>query len=221
MKLYSGIVLLVLSISLALAQNHTICYNYFLQKDGCVYSSGNEETRCTAPPKACQDPVTPVKCPTESQDDQSQFAKRSETHTTLVRRYDNTQKVFPIAGGNGICGHYDTNNDHGACLWSGSSLSGADPMTAGWLNLAQKSNCGKRLYVQRRGRPETVIYVPIVDGCNFRSVDPTFGCFQIALTNITFNALNPTDQEIAKQAIDDLSWDFDNLEGCSENQAPI
>lgn len=37
-------------------------------------------------------------------------------------------------------------------------------------------------YIQRQGRPETVQYANVVDGCTFLTRDPAVGCFQIWMT---------------------------------------
>ncbi|MBW0546303.1 hypothetical protein O181_086018 [Austropuccinia psidii MF-1] len=157
--------------------------------------------------------------PSRNDYSQNQFSKRARY--ALARRYDNTEKAFTIGGGSGICRSYDTNNDEGACLWSGPSSNGGDPNTAGWLNGALRGNCNKRLYLQRRDCPDSVIPVRVIDGCSFNTNDLAVGCFQIALTNKTFYKLNPTPQEIANNGVMQVSWDFDNLNGCSPEEGPI
>lgn len=188
---------------------HTECYNYFMQKDGCVWSAADDRTRCNA---------TTGKPP-------FQGVERFQHHSqrTLQRRYtsENTNTSFAMRDGPGICGNYSTNQP-GACLWVGSEqVYGNDTATAGWLNGAKTSNCGKQLYVQRKGRPDKPFYVPVLDGCSFYSKNVTVGCFQIALSNKTFYDLEPTAQEIQQGFLGDLIWDFNNEYGTKGKNAPV
>ncbi|MBW0533189.1 hypothetical protein O181_072904 [Austropuccinia psidii MF-1] len=195
----------------------TICYNYFLEKDGCVSSSPRNSERCP------EGKFTPGGGLFNKQLNQTGPVNRKRgIYQTFSRRYDtySFQKAFPIAGGSGICGDYDGNAQEGVCLWSGPSNSGADPATAGWLNGAARGNCGKRLYVQRQGVANPV-FLNVVDGCSFDTVDPSMGCYQIAFTNKTFWALNPTIDEVAAQGFFNITWNFDNEKGTDFASGPF
>ncbi|EGG06040.1 uncharacterized protein MELLADRAFT_124586 [Melampsora larici-populina 98AG31] len=199
-----------------MATVHTECFNYFLKKDGCVWSAADDRNRCNAtngkPPfkGVGQFEYNPKK------------AKRSSI--TLDRRYtsENTNTSFQISDGPGICGMYNSTTQPGACLWVGSEqLYGNDSSTAGWLNGAKTSNCGKQLYVQRKGRPDKPFYVPVVDGCRFYTTNVTVGCFQIGLTKKTFHDLEPTAEEIERGYLGDLIWDFNNEHGVKSSNSPV
>ncbi|EGG08518.1 uncharacterized protein MELLADRAFT_52166 [Melampsora larici-populina 98AG31] len=196
------------------ATEHTLCFNYFMQKDGCVFSTADPRTRCDIhghPPKKG---VCELKPPA------GQTHQRREEHT-LDRRYDTPEgaQSFFVAGGNGICGFYDTNNP-GACLWTGAEDAAGNPL-GGWLNDTKTSNCGKFLYIMREKRPETVIYVPVVDGCDFGVKTPDNGCFHIGVTRATFFALQPTEEEKNQGYLTGLTWDFDNLSGQHTRNGPV
>jgi len=215
----SVVLLVSAALPAALATVHTECYNYFLKKDGCVFSAADARNRCNAstgkPPfhsvgKFERGPQHPV-----------QLTKRSKL--SLERRYtsENTNTSFAIDSGPGACGNYST-QEPGACLWVGSdAVSGADPATAGWLNGAKTSNCRKQLYIQRKGQPDFTVYVPVVDACRFYTRNVTIGCFQIAVTNKTFYDLNPTPQEIEQGHLGDLIWDYNNLFGKENEWGPV
>ncbi|KAI7954456.1 hypothetical protein MJO28_004856 [Puccinia striiformis f. sp. tritici] len=171
-----------------MATNHTMCYNYFMEKDGCVFSATASDQRCLAPLKEQNTPVQtfaymPVRSPTASRSESS----RSE------RRHDTITPSLAIAGGKGICGHYNSTSEPGVCLWTG-----VEPVTlesAGWLNRAKRSNCGKIVRVHRKGKPDTAKSVRVLDGCDFgtKSIDP--GCYDIALSVKLFEQFNPTEDE--------------------------
>ncbi|CAH7688610.1 hypothetical protein PPACK8108_LOCUS23589 [Phakopsora pachyrhizi] len=199
--------LCVLFIHKSCATVHTQCYNYFLQKDGCVFSAADDRNRCSADPK----PSTAVGVVQESN-------KNVKRHT-LARRYDTTLPS-PSIQGEGICGHYDTATAEGASLWVGPNPGSTRPEEAGWLNRGKTSNCNKRLYVINPRTGKTV-YIKVIDGHDFQTTQPDVGCFQIALTQKTFLELDPTDEEKAKGAIGSLTWDFDNLHGISPQQGPV
>ncbi|OAV94548.1 hypothetical protein PTTG_09007 [Puccinia triticina 1-1 BBBD Race 1] len=207
---------LALSVPAVMATTHTMCYNYFLKKDGCVFSAAASDQRCPAPPKEHTSPVQAFDMPS-----QSNLAKRSENRR-LERRYDTTRPSFAVAGGEGICGFYNSTTDLGVCLWSGPEQNNPTVETAGWLNGLKTSNCGKRVYIQRKGQPETVQFVKVLDGCSFGTKELDPGCFDIALTIELFNRFKPTPQEQKDGLIyGGLTWDFDNLENTHTQQAPV
>ncbi|KNZ48891.1 hypothetical protein VP01_5343g3 [Puccinia sorghi] len=76
--------------------------------------------------------------------------------------------------------------------------------------MAQRtSNCGKKVYIQRKGDPSSVMSVPVLDGCGFNDVQPLPGCFDIAVTVSLFNAFKPTPQEQKDGLLyGGITWDF-------------
>ncbi|KAH9449074.1 hypothetical protein MJO29_009937 [Puccinia striiformis f. sp. tritici] len=215
MKASTTIIFLAPLLSAVHATNHTVCYNYFLQKDGCVFSAAAPDQRCPAPVKGSSSPVNAfVMNPGTAN------VKRSRVD--LERRYDTTRPSFAVAGGTGICGDYNSTAELGVCLWSGAEQKNPTVETAGWLNGAKTSNCGKRIYIQRKGQPDTVKFVKVLDGCSFGATSPDPGCFDIALTLKLFELFNPTEQEQNDGVLyGGITWDFDNLLGKSTQQAPV
>ncbi|KNZ61778.1 hypothetical protein VP01_1359g3 [Puccinia sorghi] len=221
-------------------KGHTGCYKYFMKKDGCVFSAKRPTDRCPAVVK--HDQTNPAQAfvlnPAAAN------VKRSEDG--LARRYDTTQPSFAVAGGNGICGFYNSTAEHGVCLWSGPEQTNPTRKTAGWLNeyallplnidsVGRKANlsspftygspnpvnCRKGIYVQRKGQPETVKYVPLLDGCSFNTISYEPGCFDIALTIKLFDDFNPSEQEKKDGLLyGGLTWDYDNVDGNHPQNAP-
>ncbi|OAV95297.1 hypothetical protein PTTG_03653 [Puccinia triticina 1-1 BBBD Race 1] len=226
---------------------HSQCYNYFLNKDHCVYSAKKKSERCPSSSKdECGRPI-PTDQPiifkahsshssqntlamnvspegitafaSQTTTDESSAELSTPPSKRLVRRYDSEDDSFTIAGGNGICGVYDENQP-GVCIWaSGNDVSGS--RSGGWLNSTYTKACGRQVYIMRKGKtnPEDVVYAPIVDGCSFNAEEPEPGCFRIAFTNATFNALNPTDAEAKSLVMKDLIWNFDNEQGTNPKNA--
>ncbi|EHS63013.1 hypothetical protein PGT21_018361 [Puccinia graminis f. sp. tritici] len=216
MKCTTTALFFALSLSAVTATLHTRCYDYFLAKDGCVFSAGEESQRCAAPKKR---PSQPVKA--FAMNPEVSKAKRSQI-PGLERRYDDTQPSFYVSGGNGTCGHYDTNTQLGVCLWNGAEQDNPTAETAGWLNGDQTANCGKQVYIQRKGHPETVQYVNVLDGCYFEAKTPEPGCFEIGITLALFNKLNPTSQEQQDGYIyDGISWDFNKPNNTATDWSPV
>ncbi|OAV94563.1 hypothetical protein PTTG_03780 [Puccinia triticina 1-1 BBBD Race 1] len=212
-----------LSVPAVMATTHTMCYNYFLQKDGCVFSAAALDQRCPAPAKQHSTPVKAFAMASNSRmakrSDVAVYKSASESHE-LERRYNTTRPSFAVAGGNGVCGYYDSKKEPGVCLWSG--VPPVTVQTAGWLNGAKTSNCGKRVYIQRKGQPSTVKFVRVLDGCDFGTTRPDPGCFDIAVTIALFNLFNPTyDEQRAGELIGGITWDWDNLDNTHTQQAPV
>eukprot|EP00918_Siedleckia_nematoides_P099639 GHVU01217876.1.p1 GENE.GHVU01217876.1~~GHVU01217876.1.p1 ORF type:complete len:206 (-),score=25.25 GHVU01217876.1:253-870(-) len=205
MKSFSIVSVLLASIAGIQATNHTTCYNYFMKKDKCVWSSNGHPC-----PKTTDKPCTKIRA-----------MKMPDSH--LGRRYDTTIPSKAVGGGNGICGPYDTRKVYGACLWSGSNwISGDDPLTAGWLNAGKTSNCGKQIYIQRKGDPLHPKYANVVDGCSFLTKDPAVGCFQIWMTIDLFMSFGPTQAEIDAWTIEDtFTWNFNNELGDKTKNGPV
>ncbi|KAA1133104.1 hypothetical protein PGTUg99_014497 [Puccinia graminis f. sp. tritici] len=216
MKSTAVAILFALSISAVSATLHTRCYDYFMKKDGCVHSAAAADQRCTAPKKEHPQPVTAF-----NMNPGVHMAKRSET-PDLERRYNTNQPSFYVAGGNGTCRVYDTNTDLGVCIWNGAEQNNPTAETAGWLNGDKKSNCGKQIYIQRKGRPETVQYVKVLDGCYFNAQTPDVGCFEIGVTLALFNKFNPTEKEKQDGKLyEGMTWDFNDLDGDKTANSPV
>ncbi|EFP91611.2 hypothetical protein PGTUg99_013900 [Puccinia graminis f. sp. tritici] len=214
MNRFSVFLCLALSIAAVKATEHSTCFNFFLKKDGCVNSSAANSTRCQAPPKDDPAPVQQFALV-------SQKAKRSEPHR-VDRRYNSQNPVFPIGSGTGNCGLYDSAKELGVCLWSGAEQTNPTVQTAGWVNSLKTSNCGKRIYIHRTGKPDTVQYAKLVDGCSFNTTVLDIGCTQIGLSIQLFKKFNPSEKEQTDQLLyGGLTWDFDNLHGQSTQQAPV
>lgn len=208
---------LVLALPAVMAQkSHTGCYNYFMKKDGCVFSAERPADRCPAVVK--HDQTNPAQAFVLNPG-AAKKVKRSEDG--LARRYDTTKASFAVAGGEGICGFYNSTTQQGVCLWSGPEQTNPTPNTAGWLNGPNPVNCRKGVYVQRKGHPETVKYAPLLDGCSFNTKSHEPGCFDIALTIKLFEEFNPSEQEKKDGLLyGGLTWDFDNIDGGHHQNAP-
>ncbi|KNF02418.1 hypothetical protein PSTG_04325 [Puccinia striiformis f. sp. tritici PST-78] len=147
-------------------------------------------------------------------------AKRSVAD--LERRYVTPKPSFAVGGGTGTCGFYNSTTEAGVCLWNGAEQNNPTIDTAGWLNGAKTSNCGKRIYIQRTGKPETRQYVKVLDGCYFGATSPKPGCSKVGLTIQLFNLFKPTEKENQDGLIyGGLSWQFDNTLNTSPQQAPV
>ncbi|KNZ45954.1 hypothetical protein VP01_767g5 [Puccinia sorghi] len=204
--------------AVAEATEHSTCFNYFMKKDGCVLSSADSSTRCKAPAKDHPAPVKAFSLGSQKNPNQ----KKSPPSSQLIRRYDAKKSAFPIGSGDGICGFYNSTSELGVCLWSGAEQNEPTVKTAGWLNGLKTSNCGKRIHIQRTGKPETVQHVQVLDGCGFNTVKLDEGCFQIGVTVALFNKFKPSADEQASQLLfGGLTWDFDNLDGKSTQQGPV
>ncbi|POW13376.1 hypothetical protein PSTT_03830 [Puccinia striiformis] len=197
MKATTTAVFVALSLSAVTATNHTACYNYFLKKDGCVFSAAAADQRCPAPVKEHSAPVK-----------------------AFHAKHKATQGVFSISDGEGICGHYNSTTTAGVCLWSGSEQENPTLESAGWLNGPPTV---EREYISKgKVIPETVKYAPVLDGCCFDTKSLAEGCFDIAVTIKLFNEFNPTQKEIESGMLEGgLIWDFDSLYGKSLQQAPV
>lgn len=179
------------------------CFNYFLKKDNCVHAAVDPAIRCPA-----NTPNLDYSGPVQSFTLRNQHSKRADDRS-VERRYDTTNPNFPVASGTGICGDYNSTEVIGVCLWSGPEQSSPSPDTSGWLNGPLPINCGKKVFVQRKGQPETVQYAYVLDGCSFNSKSYDDGCFQIGVSLALFEKFNPSPQERAKQLLyNGLSWDF-------------
>ncbi|KNF02427.1 hypothetical protein PSTT_03279 [Puccinia striiformis] len=63
MKASTTVIFIAPLLSVVHATTHTVCYNYYMQKDGCVFSAAAQDQRCPAPPKD-----HPAPCKTNSLD---------------------------------------------------------------------------------------------------------------------------------------------------------
>ncbi|OAV94590.1 hypothetical protein PTTG_26933 [Puccinia triticina 1-1 BBBD Race 1] len=104
----------------------------------------------------------------------------------------------------------------GVCLWAG-----AGGNSNGWVNQENKSNCGKQIYIQRKGDAKNPHYAKVIGGCDFGpNIDETVGCFNIAVNEALFEKLNPTEAERKDGALCDVTtWDFNNLKGTKPENA--
>ncbi|EFP77475.1 hypothetical protein PGT21_023329 [Puccinia graminis f. sp. tritici] len=227
---------------------HSQCYNYFLNKDKCVFAAKKKSERCPVDSKDQCGHAIPTDMPIvfkskHKHSSQSTmgleigpngintFASKSEEDEAstefsagvpskkLVRRYDSELDSFPIAGGDGICGNYK-DTAPGVCLWA-SAADVPGSLSGGWINGTFTKPCGRQVFIQRKGFPEHTVYAPVVDGCTFNATTEEPGCFRIAFTQATFNELNPTQKEIDDKIIHELVWDFDNALGTKPENAAI
>ncbi|EGG06923.1 uncharacterized protein MELLADRAFT_86274 [Melampsora larici-populina 98AG31] len=223
------------------AQN-TGCYNYFLQKDGCVWGSTTNpcptnstvEKPCTSlrafhysasstTTTTTSTTTTTVHAEGTIDSDILESEGLQEAPKRLVRRYDTTAPTLAVAGGDGICGFYNSTITSGVCLWTGEGwVDGSNQQQSGWLNGTVTDNCNKQVYIQRQGQPETVQYAPVLDGCQFFTADPDVGCFQIWLTIDLFEKFGPTPEELSSFTMNStFTWDFNNLNGQNPTAAPV
>ncbi|EFP81253.2 uncharacterized protein PGTG_06874 [Puccinia graminis f. sp. tritici CRL 75-36-700-3] len=197
---------------------HTTCYNHFLTTGKkCVYSSPNDMERCPAPPDP---PKTSQSVPLFQH--QISMNKRSEDHT-LGRRYDTTKPVTTAVKMVFTCPepqNPDPNDDSsglGVCLWVGANCN-----STGWVNKDNFSNCGKQLYIQRKGDIMNPKYPRVIGGCDFGPDLPNeVGCFNLAVNQKLFDAFNPTEEERSTGVLSNImTWDFNNLKGSKKQNGP-
>ncbi|KAH9824252.1 hypothetical protein DFH28DRAFT_1118070 [Melampsora americana] len=189
---------------------HSGCYNYFLKKDNCVHSSS--EAPCASSSGKTINSCNAFKIDPTCKVAQEKASLEGYTQGTgiLSRRYDTTIDTHAVAGGTGICGYYDTNTTLGVCLWSGEGyVDSKGEALSGWLNGTQTKNCNKKVYIQRQGKPETVQYAEVLDGCGLYTTDPSMGCFQAWMTILLFDKFNPTKEERKNFKMNDIfTWEF-------------
>ncbi|KAA1065207.1 hypothetical protein PGTUg99_000012 [Puccinia graminis f. sp. tritici] len=114
MNKLATLVLLALGLAVADATIHTMCFNYFLNKDKCVNGAAGQNIRCNADPKPHEAPVAKFVMQTPPPKQAHNGGKNR-----LERRYDTYHKVLEMSSGQGICGTYDSDRQDGVCLWSG------------------------------------------------------------------------------------------------------
>ncbi|MBW0485029.1 hypothetical protein O181_024744 [Austropuccinia psidii MF-1] len=187
------------------AEEHSGCYRHFLQTDHCVTAAVGKD-RCKKNKKL------EVNGKVLKFDSATSLAMASNKHN-LTRRYDTYGKSY-VAQGAELCGKYNSTTDPGACLLYGST-------DLGWITSQFTKNCGKTLYVQRKGLPKTVKYVQVIDACPFSNKRPTDNCFEVAFTHKTFMDFEPTKQEIADSGVFNITWNFDNEQGNKPGNAPL
>ncbi|KNE92664.1 hypothetical protein PSTG_13931 [Puccinia striiformis f. sp. tritici PST-78] len=244
------LVLLALSLAVVDATIHTLCFNYFLGKDKCVNGAAGQKIRCGAKAKYQSKPVPAFGAPGKPGNsakggnhpknqghhaqNQGHHSKGQGHHATgghhkgrggkpaLERRYDTHINIMKLQSGRGICDPYDTTKVDGVCLWSGPKDSKATFSNAGWVNSRKDSNCGKKVYIQRRDDPDHVHYVPVLDGCPFNAVTPEDGCFEIGVTVALAKKMqkfaNETD---SAELYGGFTWDFLNGDGSNPQWGPV
>ncbi|POW23074.1 hypothetical protein PSHT_00590 [Puccinia striiformis] len=240
MKASTTVIFIAPLLSVVHATTHTVCYNYYMQKDGCVFSAAAQDQRCPAPPKD-----HPAPCKTFTHPGASK-AKRSVAD--LERRYVTPKPSFAVGGGTGTCGFYNSTTEAGVCLWNGAEQNNPTIDTAGWLNgpptVAREcevtfpspilgpllTDAGPHhshvnsAISKERASPETRQYVKVLDGCYFGATSPNRGAPKLVLLSrwVLFNLFKPTEKENQDGLIyGGLSWQFDNTLNTSPQQAPV
>jgi len=112
-----------------------------------------------------------------------------------------------VAGGDGICGNYNTDTELGVCLWSGLDETGKDPSKSGWLSGSATTNCKREVEVWRAAAPDKKITAKVLDGCGLNAKAFKVGCENLFLTKKLLAALDPK----ATGEISDLNWSFKKL----------
>ncbi|CAH7677464.1 secreted protein [Phakopsora pachyrhizi] len=204
---------------------HSGCFTYYLASPTRQAIAGNgvqgippsvqtlpQPSQTTKNPGGPKGPSVFVKSESFFSEDSYQIYPEISTTNELRKRFETTTKIDFIASGTGICGPYDTENVVGVCLWSGIDPKSNEPSKMGWMTENSRINCGKRVFVQRAGRPETLIFAQVVDGCGFNMKEHRTACAQIYLTKKAFDAMKPTQEELKKGAISNLLWDFNTEE---------
>ncbi|PLW55113.1 hypothetical protein PCANC_05284 [Puccinia coronata f. sp. avenae] len=143
----------------------------------------------------------------------------AEKEKRLYRRLTPTQPGKEVVGGKpSACSKdgYDTEKNHGVCLWNGVSQL-QDPTKPGlpvdtypgWLSGGNTQNCGRKVYINAPYRNTT--YAPVLDGCKFGdNLAEEDGCSTIWLTKILFRDLGG-DEDRGSMYIN--NWDFDQEKG--------
>ncbi|KAI9622078.1 hypothetical protein KEM48_007388 [Puccinia striiformis f. sp. tritici PST-130] len=235
MRATTSAIFLAISLSAVKATVHTVCYNYFLQKDGCVFSAAAADQRCPAPPKE-----HPAEVQAFALNSTAQKVKRSVNK--LERRYDTTAPsfasgvvtepvAFTIPSTNSV---FVYGTEPNKTILPSKLPDGSTDLELWQENVRQLPNLISAFfatdahgtptfsYIQRKGQPNTVQFVKVLDGCYFGATSPDPGCFDIGLTIKLFNAFNPTPEEQRDGVIKGgITWDFDNLHGLSPQQAPV
>ncbi|OAV92604.1 hypothetical protein PTTG_27566 [Puccinia triticina 1-1 BBBD Race 1] len=210
------VLFLALSLAVANATIHTMCFDYFLKKDKCINGAAGPNIRCGAKAKPHPKPVSTFVL-------QGPSKKTRTSGKALERRYDTNEDVLIMASGEGICGRYDSEKQDGVCLWSGPEQDHPTIHTAGWLNSLKTSNCGKQVYIQRRGSKK-VFYVPVLDGCGFHKTKVEEGCFEIGVTHSLAKKLAIHPNELGPHPtalVGGFTWDFNNLDGKNPRAGPV
>ncbi|OAV93677.1 hypothetical protein PTTG_06577 [Puccinia triticina 1-1 BBBD Race 1] len=192
-----GILLAAFALACVKADNeHTQCYKYFLNKDHCVQATGVEADRCT---KKESHELESVRLMTI----------QSGGSGRLQRRYNGPATVAEHATQIYSCpGLKPDPNGYEVCVWAGD---GNGSKNTGWLDKANKVNCGKQVYIQRKDDKKSVQYATITGGCDFGNVKPESGCFQIGINQPLFESFKPSQGEKDKKLIASMTWDFNNL----------
>ncbi|OAV96735.1 hypothetical protein PTTG_26227 [Puccinia triticina 1-1 BBBD Race 1] len=121
---------------------------------------------------------------------------------TPVKTMEQVEMVFRCPG-------FESPNGFEVCLWAGNKNV---PGNTGWINEAIRENCGKQVYIQRKGI-KIARYPRVVGGCRWGDGDmgPENGCFQIAMNQALFDNFNPSEYEKERKEITEMTWDFNNL----------
>ncbi|OAV98893.1 hypothetical protein PTTG_25553 [Puccinia triticina 1-1 BBBD Race 1] len=207
MKVTTTAILLVASAlsGLISAARNTQCYDYFLKKspNKCVHYAMEKKQRCP------EDDIATHSSAMVQMFEHDHHHNHGDAHQ-LERRYDNLKAppitqphakiTFRCPKTHGLAS--DGTWNYGVCLWDGGAQG------SGWVDEFERRNCGKKVYVQRRGQPKTHVYARIIGGCDLKTPEPSQGCFNLAIGPHLFRALKPNRYEEAHQTITSLSWDF-------------
>ncbi|MBW0520404.1 hypothetical protein O181_060119 [Austropuccinia psidii MF-1] len=180
---------------------HTLCYNYFLKKDGCVFGSANDTERCDEktgePRKAVHGAALQFQNPSQS----------SPKYQPLVRRYNtkNDSNVFyPFRSQveREFVAHTTQRRPR-------ESAFGQVPVNA----VAEiRPKLGGLTVPDLRTATSAFIFnekeIPTQLGCNFYLNHSSDACMEIAFTESTFNEIGPSEEEKTAKALYNILWDL-------------
>ncbi|WAQ93189.1 hypothetical protein PtA15_18A247 [Puccinia triticina] len=180
------------------AVQNSQCYEYFHKKDGCVQATGNPDHRCAEQVAHAVESARLLAAQTGS-----------SGGPRLQRRYDGKAMTMEQVEMVFRCPGFESPNGFEVCLWAGNKNV---PGNTGWINEAIRENCGKQVYIQRKGI-KIARYPRVVGGCRWGDGDmgPENGCFQIAMNQALFDNFNPSEYEKERKEITEMTWDFNNL----------
>ncbi|OAV96035.1 hypothetical protein PTTG_02291 [Puccinia triticina 1-1 BBBD Race 1] len=179
-------------------------------------SSGSSGEGKPKPPALGQPLPPTVKAPaTTVKDGKAPFLRlryRRDANFFAVKKGDDlifktTEPSQAVAGGDGVCGNYDTNTVLGVCLWSGIDETGKDPNKSGWISGSATTNCNREVEIWKSATPDKKITAKVIDGCGLEAKSFKVGCENLFLTKKLLSALDPK----AEGEISDLKWNFKKL----------
>lgn len=196
------------------------CAKFFMTQDGCAAPSPSNNCRPKITFGSIQqfmsggDASMPYSPFGRSSTAKSSMRKRSPQQLSSAMNTTNTSqdasssKPAAMVESTGLCGAYDSAEAMGVCLWSGPDAN-SQVKGDGWLGIGLTTNCRKEIMFQRTGSSESPIKGTVLDGCNFGTTQPSFGCSQIFLSKKSFMAMKPSPEEMANGFLkDSITWDF-------------